>query len=96
MLNRKTNHIVKNKFVGIVKYNWIRNNPIKVGYVRRSNNIYGPPLSAIKERTRYKDSPRIQETEIVQIPESLYQDLKNILLCVEFHYVNGVTVFHSI
>ena len=58
--------------------------------------MYGPPLPTIKGRTRYKESPRIQETEIVEIPESLYQYLKNIVLCVEFHYVNGVTVFHSI
>ena len=42
--------------------------------------MYGPLLLAIKVRTIYKESPRIQETEIVQIPELLYQDLNNIVL----------------
>ena len=96
MLNQKTNQIAKDKFVRIVKDNWIQNNPITVGYVRISHKIYGPLLPAIKGTTRYKESPIIQETEIVQIPESLYQDLKNIVLCVDFHYINGVAVFHSI
>ena len=53
-------------------------------------------LQVIKGRTRYKESPRIQETENVEKPELLYQDLKNIVLCVDFQYFNGVIVFHSI
>jgi hypothetical protein len=32
----------------------------------------------------------------MQIPKSLHQDLQNVVLCVDFHYVNGVAVFHSI
>ena len=96
MINWKTNHITKDKFVRIVKDNWIINNQIKVGDVRRSHKIYGPLLPEIKGKTRYKESPRIQETEIVQIPEFLYRYLKNIVLCVDFHYLNGVAVLHSI
>ena len=96
MLNQKEKHISKDKFVRVVKDNWIRNNPITVGDVRISHRLYGPPLPVIKGRTRYKELPRIQETKIAQIIESLYQDLKNIVLCVESHYVNGVTLFHYI
>ena len=95
MINRKTNHISKDKFVRTVKDNWIRNNPITVGDLRIYHKIYGPPLPAIKGRTIYKESPRIQETENFQIPELLYQDPKNIVLCVGFHHVNGVAVLHS-
>ena len=68
MLNWKTNHISREKFVRIVKGNWIRNNPITVEDVRISHKIYGPSLSAINGRTRYKESPRIQETKFFQIP----------------------------
>ena len=85
MLTQKKNHIAKDKLVWIVKDNWIRNNQITVGDVRRSHKIYGPLLPAIKGRTRYKELPRIQETEMVQIEESIYQDLKNIVLYVDFH-----------
>ena len=67
-----------------------------VGDVRRSHKIYGPPLPAVKGRTRYQESPRVQDTDIIQIPTALYEDLKHVTLCADFHYVNGVTVFHSI
>ena len=59
MLNRKKNHISKEKLVWIVKDNWIRNNPITVRDVRISHKIYGPPLPSIKGRTGYKELPRI-------------------------------------
>ena len=96
ILNRRTNHIAKDKIIRIVKHNWIRNNPITVGDVRRSHKNFGPPLPPIKSRTRYQESQRIGDTDIMQIPKSLYRDLKNVVLCADFHYVNGVAVFHSI
>ena len=55
MINWKTKHITKDKFVRIVKVNRIRNNPITVGDVKRSHKMYVPPLPAIKGRTRYKE-----------------------------------------
>ena len=51
MLNQKTDHIAKDKFIWIVKYNWIRNNPITVWDVRTSQKMYGPLLPAIKGRS---------------------------------------------
>ena len=95
-LNRRINHVAKDKFVRIVRDNWVRNNPITVGDVNRSHQIYGPSLPAIKGRTRYQESKRVKDTELVQLPKSMHEDLKNVTLCVDFHYVNGVTVFHSI
>ena len=95
-LNRRTNHVAEDKFVRIVKDNWVRNCPVTVGDVRRSHAIYGPPLPPIKGRTRYQSSPRVQEKDIIQIPKALYDDLKHVVLCADFYYVNGVTVFHSI
>ena len=96
ILNRKVNHMAKDKFILTVAHGRIRNNPITVGDIRRSHDIYGPPLPTIKGRTRYKESKRVKETQIVEIPESMYENLKHVTLCVDFHYVNGITVFHSI
>ena len=62
----------------------------------RSHTIYGPPLPPIQGRTRYQESPRVRETDIIQLPKELFDDLKNVTLGVDFHYVNGVAVFHSI
>ena len=96
MLNQKTNQIAKDKLLQIVKDNCIRNKPIMVGNVKRSHKMYGPPLPEIKKITIYKEWPKIKEADIIEIPKSLYQYMKNVVLWVDFHYVNGVAVFHSI
>lgn len=95
-LNRKINHPAVDKFIRLVKDNWIRNNPITTGDVRRSHAIYGPPLLPIKGRTRYQESKRVKDIDIVQIPKVLFEDLKYVTLCIDFLSVNGVTVFHKI
>ena len=95
-LNRKINHPAVDKFIRLVKENWIRNNPITTGDVRRSHAIYGPPLPPIKGRTRYQESKRVKDIDIVQIPKVLFEDLKYVTLCIDFLFVNGVTVFHTI
>jgi hypothetical protein len=33
---------------------------------------------------------------MITIPKEMHKDLKNVTLCVDYHYVNGVTVFHTI
>src|SRR5210317_1268682 len=96
VLNRKTNHMAKDKFVRVVKNNLIRNCPVTVGDIRRSHAIYGPPIPPIKGRTRYQESGRVRENEIVELPVELYEDMKNATLCADFFYVNRITVFHTI
>ena len=97
VLSRRINHVVKDKFVRLVKDNWIRNLPFTVGDVHRSYTIYGPSIPSIKGRTKYREAKRIPDAaEEVLIPRDVYEDMKHVTLCVDFHYVNGVTVFHSI
>ena len=48
MINRKTNFISKDKFSWIVKDNWIQNDPITVGGVRRYHKFYEPPYRQLK------------------------------------------------
>ena len=96
VLNRRINHKAKEDFVRVVSSNLITNTPLVVGDIRRSHVIYGPPLPPIKGRTRYQESARVRENDIIQIPKSLYEDLKDVTLCVDFHFVNGVTVFHTV
>ena len=97
ILNRKLNHVAKDKYVRLIKDNWIRNVPFTVGDVRRSHQIYGPPVPSIKGRTKYKKGKRIPDpSDIIQIPKQMYANMKNVTLCIDFFFVNGVTVFHSI
>ena len=56
-------------------------------------------MTAVTSNKRENKIRRVAEdskTAIFQIPELLYQDLNNIVLCVDFHYVNLVAVFHYI
>ena len=59
ILNRKLNHVAKDKYVRLIKDNWIRNVPFTVGDVRRSHQIYGPSVPSIKGRIKYKKCMRI-------------------------------------
>ena len=96
LLNRRLNHITKDKFIRIVKDNWIRNNPLTVSDVQRSHVIYGPPIPPLKGHVRYQNSSHIPEFEPVDIPKALHDNLKNVILCIDFHFVNEVTIFHTI
>ena len=96
-LNRKVNHIAKDKFERIIKDSWIRNVPFTLGDVRRSHIIYGPPIPPLKGRTKYQEPTRIPDAhDVIQLPVDMYEDLKDVTLCIDFHFVNGITVFHTI
>ncbi|CAJ1936101.1 unnamed protein product [Cylindrotheca closterium] len=95
-LNRRINHVAKDKFARIVKNNWIRNCPVTINDVERSHVIYAPPVPPIKGRTRYQSSSRVPDTEVIPIPKGLYMDLKNVTVCADFYYVDTVAVFHTI
>ena len=95
-LNRKLNHMAKDTFIRIIKDGWLRDCPVTVGDVRRSHAIYGPLIPPMKGRARYQESPRVKDRDIVQIPKEVFECLKHVTLCVDFHYVNGMIVFHSI
>ena len=79
-----------------MKDNWIRKNLLTVSDVQRSHVIYGPPIPPLKGCVRYQNLSRIPEFEAVDIPKALHDDLKNVTLCIDFHFVNGVTIFHTI
>ena len=96
-LNRRINHVAKNKYIRLIKDNWIRNAPITVADIRRSHAIYGLPIPPLKGRTKYRESSRIPDSpDIIPIPRAMYENLKQVTLCADFHFVDGVTVFHTI
>ena len=33
---------------------------------------------------------------LVQIPKILYGNLKDVTICVDYHFVNGVNIFHTV
>ena len=95
-LSRRVNHLANDKMIRVVQKGLIRNCPVTVGDIWRSHIIYGPPIPALKGRTKYRESDRVQEKEIIQLPQELYEDLKHVTLCADFNYVSGINVLHTI
>ena len=51
----------------------------------------------MKGRIKYQEPVRISDVhDVIQLPAEMYEDLKDIILCIDFHFVNGITVFHTI
>ena len=97
LLNRRLNHMAASKFIKAIQYNWIHNNPLTVSDVRRSHAIYGPPIPPLKGRTRYQAPPRIPDApDVITIPPNVHAALRQVTLCVDFHFVNGLPVLHTI
>ena len=97
MLHRKLNHMAKDKFQRIIRDNWICNNPVTINNVHQSQHIYGSSIPSLKGRTRYQAPPRVADaTEIITLPAQVYENLKHVTLCIDFHYVNNNLVLHSI
>jgi hypothetical protein len=94
--NRKINNQCTSKLTKIIQDNKVMNVPFTLGDVQRSERIFGPQIPPLKGRTRNRQAQHIETLPIIQIPKSLHDDLKNVTLCIDFHFVNGVTVFHSI
>ena len=89
--------MASSKFIRAVQHNWIHDNPITIGDIRQLHAIYGPPIPPIKGRTCYKAPPRIPDaTDVIQIPSNIQEALCQVTLCVDFHYVNGLPVLHTI
>ena len=96
LLHRRTNHMATDKFARVVSKGFIRNCPVTVGDARRAEVIYGPSLPSLRGRTRAQAANRAPDIMNVPLPKELYEDLKNVTVCMDFFYVNGMPIFHTI
>ena len=67
-----------------------------MGDVKCAELIYGPSLPSIQGRTRYQESPRVDDVPVIPLPRELYELLENVTLCADYHFVDNITVFHTI
>ncbi|GFH55457.1 hypothetical protein CTEN210_11933 [Chaetoceros tenuissimus] len=70
--------------------------PITVADVKRSVYIHGDYPSSAKGRSTWKKPTPIPVLNPINIPDELFKDIQNITLCIDFFYVNGIPVFHTI
>lgn len=70
--------------------------PLTVADVKRSVYIHGDYPSSAKGRSTWKKPTPVPVLNPINIPDELFKDIQNITLCIDFFYVNGIPVFHTI
>jgi len=94
--SRKLLHPAATTLQDILVNNRIRNNPIMPADAKRADFIYGPSIPDLRARTT-REQPTHKQAHIpVNIPRALYEEYKNVTLNIDFFYVNGIPVLHTI
>ena len=96
-LYRKLGRPNEAEFQYILKHNLLRNCPITPNDARRALHIYGPEVAIIKGKTtRTAAAPRVPTFEAVPIPPPVLAHHRNVTLCADFFYVQGLVFFHTV
>lgn len=88
--------MASDKYARIVTNRLLQNSPITAQDIQRGYHIYRPPLTSIQGRTRNQEFTRVKEQAVIQIPKRVYKDLRNVTLCGDFFYINGIAVLNTI
>jgi hypothetical protein len=84
-------------FLTLLSKNLIRNCPVTVDDAKRASLIYGPDLAAIKGKTtRSTPAPHVPTFQAVPIPAHIATHHRDLTLCVDFFFVQGMVFLHSI
>jgi hypothetical protein len=96
-LYRKIGHPSESDFLDIISRNMIRNCPVTVDDTKRALIIYGPDLAVLKGKTtRSAAAPHIPTFEAVPILAHVATHHCNLILCMDFFFVQGMMFLHSI
>ena len=75
--------------------NAIRNNPVTLEDINIAERIFGPEIGRIKgTTTRTKPTP--VTSNYIEIPEELMNNQKNVTLCIDTMYVNGIAFLTTV
>jgi len=75
--------------------NLIKNCPVTVEDIDKSEKIFGPDISSMKGKvTRKKPTPVVEDT--IKLPHELRLAQMNITLCVDVIHVNSLTFLTTI
>ena len=84
------------KFMRLIEANYFRNNPVTVDDVKRALHIYGPDTAYLQGKTTRKKSPPIMTIPTVDIPRTILDKHNNITLSVDYVFIQGITMLHTI
>ena len=96
-LYRKLGRPGEAEFYSILTKNLIRNCPVTPDDARRATHIYGPDVATLKGKmTRTAAAPRAPTFEAVPLPAPITEHHRNVTLCVDFFFVQGIGFLHTI
>ncbi len=96
-LYRKIGRPGEAEFYLILTKNLIRNCPVTPDDARRVSHIYGPDVAALKGKTvRSEAAPRAPTFEAVPLPAPITLHHRNVTLCADFFFVQGIGFLHTI
>ncbi len=95
-LSRLLLHPAETKLQDILTNNRIRNNPVMPADAKRATYIWGRAVPDLRGRTvRQRPTHKLAHIP-VNLPPALYNEYKNVTLNIDFFYVNGIAVLHTI
>ena len=96
-LYRKLGRPDEAEFYSILTKNLIRNCPVTPDDARRALHIYGPDVATLKGKmTRTTAAPRAPTFAAVPLPAPISAHHRNVTLCVDFFFVQGIGFLHTI
>ena len=96
-LYRRIGRPSKADFQRILRNNLIRNCPVTPDDAKRALIIYGPDISALKGKTVKSTAEARAPTFVaVPLPAPIMEHHRNVTLCLDFFFVQGLAFFHTI
>jgi len=96
-LYRKIGRPDEAEFQSILRKNLIRNCPVTPDDARRALVIYGPDIATIKGKmTRAAAAQHVPSFQAVPLPAPIAEHHRNVTLCTDFFFVQGLAFLHTI
>jgi len=96
---RKLYHIVGcpsvENFKAIIRQNILTNCPVTVADVDAAKKIFGPNIGTLKGKSTIPTSPVVKD-DLVEIPMEIKELHKDIILCIDIMFVNGIPMLTCI
>ena len=84
------------KFIKLLENNIIRNCPVTPQDVKTALFIWGPETAVIKGKTTRIGPEHIPSMRLIPLPQTTRDFHSKVTLCVDFFYVNGIPLLHTI
>jgi len=82
-------------FKAILKQNLIKNCPVTVEDVNIAEKFFGPDIGTLKGKSTRPNPPVVRD-DLIEIPKELKQEHKDITLCMDIMFVNGLPMLTCI